>query len=423
MSTLLIFGVPLVLLLVLCLVAGRRRWAPSLAVALGVGAALRIGMMVLAWRMRINPYDFGVDFPVAADNVLHLHDPVLNSREGGWHFMPLMAYVLAGQRWVSQATGLDWAIAGRLVPIAADLVLTVLVGKLSTENGALRRFQWACNPLAILVCAFHGQLEPPALAFGVGALLIARSDRPRRAVLAGLLLGLSIATNSWPVLLAPGVLLALPGLRRRVIAAATTGGVLLVTLISEPLVTPDGQGVAGQTYTIVRTLAHTRAVVGEWGWTAIATRGAQLVDPTIGTLGTFVLAAGLLAALWWWRRADPLTLTVAVLLAFLICTHRIGAQYLLWPLPYLFARPMRGTWPAFAAVTAWAGMGYLWLGGGMSYETWLGRHAVWALSSLAVIAVLVYALPWRRRSIRRDTRRREPAAAGATADPVPASAC
>lgn len=423
MSTLLIFGVPLALLLLLCLVAGRRRWAPSLAVALAVGAVLRIGVMVLAWRLRVNPYDFGVDFPVAADNVLHLRDPVLNAREGGWHFMPLMAYVLAGQRWVSQVTGLDWAIAGRLVPIASDLVLTVLVGRLSAGHGALRRFQWACNPLAILVCAFHGQLEPPALVFGVGALLIARSDRPRRAVLAGLLLGLSIATNSWPVLLAPGILLALPGLRRRVTAALTTGGVLVVTLISEPLVVPDGQGIVAQTYAIVRTLAHTRAVIGEWGWTAVATGGDQIVDPTIGTIGTFVLAAGLLAALWWWRRADPLTLTAAVLLAFLICTHRVGAQYLLWPLPYLFARPARGTWPAFAAVSLWAGMGYLWVSGHMSYETWLGRHAVWALSSLAVIAFLIYALPWRRRSIRRDTRRREPAAEDATAGPIPASAC
>lgn len=423
MGTLLIFGVPLVLLLVLCLVAGRRRWAPSLAVALGVGAALRIGAMLLAWRLRVNPYDFGVDFPTAADNVLHLHDPVLNAREGGWHFMPLMAYVLAGQRWVSQVTGLDWAIAGRLVPIAADLVLTMLVGRLSAENGALRRFQWACNPLAILVCAFHGQLEPPALAFGVGALLIARSDRPRRAVLAGLLLGLSIATNSWPVLLAPGILLALPDLRRRVTAALTTGGVLLLMLISEPLVVPDGQGVVGQAYAIARTLAHTRPVIGEWGWTAVATGGAQIVDPTIGRIGTFVLGAGLLAALWWWRRADPLTLTAAALLAFLICTHRVGAQYLLWPLPYLFARPTRGTWPAFAAMSVWAGMGYLWVSGHMSYETWLGRHAVWALSSLAVIAVLVYALPGRRRGIRRDIPRRAPVVEEATGEPVPASAC
>jgi len=420
-SNLLIFGIPLALLLALCLVAGRRRWAPSLAVALGVGAALRIGVMLLAWRQNINPYDFGVDFPVAADNVLNLRDPVLNAREGGWHFMPLMAYVLAGQQWLTHATGLTWAITGRLVPIAADLVLTVLVGRLSAEKGALRRFQWACNPLAILVCAFHGQLEPPALAFGVGALLIARGDRPHRAVWAGLLLGLSIATNSWPVLLAPGVLLALPGLRRRVVAAATTGGFLLVTLISEPLLLPNGQGLAGQTIAVARTLAHTKPVVGEWGWTALATGGDQILDPSLGAIGTYVLAAGVLAAMWWWRRADPLVFTVAVLLAFLICTHRLGVQYLVWPLPYLLARPGRGTWPAFAAMSVWVGLGYLWLGGGISYDTWIARHEVWALTSVVVIAAMIYALPWRRRNSRWDLRRPEPSE-GTADEPVAVSA-
>ena len=400
MAKLVVFGVPLVLGLVLCLVAGRRRWAPSLLVALGVAVALRVAVVGISMAFHVAPYDFGVDFPVAADNVLNLRDPVLNAREGGWHFLPMMAYVLAGQQWVSHVTGLDWAIIGRVVPIAADLALTVLVGRLAPERGALRRFQWACNPLAIMVCALHGQLEPIALAFGVGALIAARSDRPRRALVAGLLLALSIASNSWPVLLAPGILLALSSWRHRITAALTTGVALVVILLSEPLVTPDGRGFVGQMQEIIAALKHTKPVVGEWGWTALAEGGDQVIDPVVGSIGTLVLAAGVLAAMWWWRRADPLTFTVAVLLVFLICTHRLGTQYLLWPLPYLFARPTRGTWPAFVATTLWTGMGYLWLGGSGSYETWVLRHEVWALSSLVVIAFLIWALPWSRR--RRD---------------------
>ena len=397
MAKLVVFGIPLIAALALCLVASRRRWAPSLLVALGVAVALRVAVVGISMAFHVAPYDFGVDFPVAADNVLNLRDPILNAREGGWHFLPMMAYVLAGQQWVTHVTGIDWAIIGRVVPIAADLVLTVLVGRLAPERGALRRFQWACNPLAIMVCALHGQLEPIALAFGVGALVVARTDRPRRAFVAGLLLGLSIAANSWPVLLAPGILLALPGLRRRVVAMLTTGVTLVLILLTEPLVTPDGRGFAGQMHEIVAALAHTKPVVGEWGWTALAAGGDQVVDPTLGRIGTLVLAAGVIAAMWWWRRADPVIFTAAVLLAFLICTHRLGTQYLLWPLPYLLARPMRGTWPAFVVATVWTAMGYLWLGGSGSYDTWIVRHEVWALSSVAVIVFLIYALPWARR--------------------------
>lgn len=398
MANLLIFAVPLVVAVALCLVAGRRRWAPSMLAALAVGAVLRLIVMLLAWRFNVRPYDFGVDFPVAADNVLHLRDPVLNTREGGWHFLPMMAYVLAGQRWVSQITGLDWGIAGRLVPIAADLVLSVVIGRLSAERGALRRFQWACNPLAIMVCSVHGQLEPIALAFGVAALVVARSDRPRRAVLAGLLLGLSIAANTWPVLLAPGLLLALPGLRRKVTAALSTAAVLGGLVLTEPLLfSYGGLSYVSHLRALIATMAHTRPVVGGWGWTAIAEGGHQTVDPSIGTVGTLILAAGVLAAMWWWRRADPLTFTVAVLLAFLICTHRLGAQYLLWPLPYLLARPMRGTWAAVAAASAWSGIGYLWLGTTATWNVWWMRHEVWALSSLVVVPILIYALPWAHR--------------------------
>lgn len=398
MANLVIFAVPLIVALGVGLLAGRRRWAPSMLVALGVGAVLRLAVMGLAWRLEVHPYDFNVDFPVAADNVLNLRDPVLNAREGGWHFLPMMAYVLAGQRWVSQVTGLDWVIVGRLVPIAADLVLTALVGRLSVERGALRRFQWACNPLAIMVCSIHGQFEAIALAFGVAALIVARTDRPRRAVLAGLLLGLSIAANSWPVLLAPGILLALPGLRRRVTAALSTGAFLVALLVTEPLLLPDGgRTFAGHLQALAQAMAHTKPVVGDWGWTALVEGGEQTLDPAIGTIGTLVLVAGVLAAMWWWRRADPLTFTVAVLLAFLICTHRLGAQYLLWPLPFLLARPTRGAYPAWVVACLWSGIGYLWLGTTVTWNVWWMRHEVWALTSLAVIPVLIYALPWRRR--------------------------
>lgn len=295
-----------------------------------------------------------------------------------------------------RATGLSWNTTGHLVPIIADLVLMVLVGRLSRGKAALRRFQWACNPLAIMVCALHGQIEPVALALGVGAYLVARSQARDRGVYAGVLAGLAITSNSWPVLLLPGILLTLQVTRRRVIALTCAVAVPAVFLVTQPLfVRPFSYGTLPD---VVKALLHTRAVVGDWGWTTLATGGAQVEAPLLGKIGTLVLLAGIAAAVWWWRRADPIDLTIVILLAFLIVTHRLGSRYLLWPLPFLFARPTRGTPYLVLASSAWVWIGYVPMTVlAKRPGDWSAMHPWWAYSSLAVIPFVVWALPWARR--------------------------
>lgn len=399
------------------LVSQRRGWSPPLWIALVAAIALRL-LMLVAQRGGPYPWDFAVDFHDTAVNVLALHDPVLNIRTGGWHFLSLMAYVLAGQLWFAHATGLSWDTTGHLVPIFADLVLMVLVGRLSGGNGALRRFQWACNPLAIMVCALHGQIEPLALALGVGAFLTARSRMRHRAIATGILAGLSITTNSWPVLLLPGILLTLPGARRRITALAWSVAVPAVFLLTQPLF------VRPFTYRylidIVKTLMHTRPIVGDWGWTSLATGGAQAEVPILGRIGTLVLAAGVIAAVWWWRRAHPIDLTIVILIAFLVFTHRMGTQYLLWPLPFLFARPTRATPYLVLVSSVWAWVGYAPLSVlGTNPVHWRQMHVPWAWSSFAVIAVLVWAVPWARRVGARTTPPDTPAPRVASPPPAP----
>jgi hypothetical protein len=120
------------------------------------------------------------------------------------------------------------------------------------------------------------------------------------------------------------------------------------------------------------------------------------VSPLLGHIGTPVLVIGLLAAGWWWRRADPLDLTLVLLLVFLILTYRLGAQYLMWPAAYLLARPSRGAWAVIILTSAWAAAGYLRV-----YEvlgvTWSQQHQWTALLSIVVIAFMIRALPPRER--------------------------
>ncbi|MEO3873745.1 hypothetical protein ABGB18_33455 [Nonomuraea sp. B12E4] len=386
MSPVLVIGLLLVAGLVLALAAQRKGWAPPLWVALCAGAALRIAVMVAVTKDPSQPYDFGVDFPDAADNVLAGLNPTTHMREGGWHFLPFLAYVLAAQRELGDLLGLSWGVVGRIVPILADLALIPLVARLAADRKGLRAFQYACVPLGVMVSAIHGQFPPITLAFGVAALVAARAGR---AHWAGLLIGLSVTCANWSVLLVPGVVLAVAGRRHRLAVLGWTVAVPGVFLLSSAvfLDTPF-TGLVD----LGKAVMSTRPVVGDWGWTALATGGAPAVSPTLGHLGMPILLGGLLAAGWWWRKADPISLTVVLVVVFLVVTYRLGAQYLMWPVPYLIARPPRFLWPAIITASLWAAVGYLHAEV-LFGMTWWQFHTVWSLSSFLVIPCLIATLP------------------------------
>lgn len=387
-------GALLAAALALCLLAQRRAWAPSLRTALAAGAGLRVAVWFLAATDPWQPYDFISDFSAAAAAALHHQDPMLSGRDRGWPFLPTMAFVLAGELKLGQWTHLAWQVVGRLVPVAADLLLVPLIGRLAGERGPLRRFQYACNPVAIMVCAIHGQLEPEMLALGVAALVVARS---RRGAPAGLLLGLSVAIGSWSLLLAPGVLTALPGWRQRLRSVCVAAAVPIAVLATSPLTV----GTSVHSFPdVVHGLVGLRPVVGQWGWTAILTRGNIELLPGVGELGAVVLAVALMLAGYMWRRADPVDLTCALLITFLLVSPRVGAQYLAWPLPFLISRPTRYTTSAISVAAVWAGFGYLSFGPDLT-PAWL-PESVFGLSSWAVIPLLALAMPWARRCGTRD---------------------
>src|SRR3954452_5317188 len=117
----------------LAVLAARRGWAPRLAVTLCVGAALRLAIFVIAVRDHTwQPQDLGVDFLDAANSVLNGQDPVNHlHREGGWHFLPFMGYLVAGERQLGLWLGLGWGTVARLAPLLADFALIPQTGRLA----------------------------------------------------------------------------------------------------------------------------------------------------------------------------------------------------------------------------------------------------------------------------------------------------
>jgi hypothetical protein len=386
--------------LVMAVLAQWRGWRPSLATALAVGIGLRLILLIFASVDSWQPVDFAEGFKPAGLAILHHQDPVL-ATQGSWHFLPMIPYFYA----LALATGLPWEIAGRLCTIIADVVLIALVGKLAgAKYRPMARFQYACNPIALMISVIHAQVEPVALVFLVGAYIVARATpaiegsaiRSRGAInaaWAGALLGFALSAKSWPIILLPVLLAMLPTWRQRLYGLCAAGAVPLFFLVTLPLVVSTSWA---NMLNVARYLGEVRPIVGEWGWTAVMTGGDWQLASTAAKLGQVVLYSTILLVMWLWWRSDRIDQTSAILLAFMVVTPRMGAQYLMWFVPFLCARPTRWSRPAMTLGAIWAGLGYIYLTQ-FDDNGWWKNHEWWAISSVAVIPFLVLAMPWSRR--------------------------
>src|SRR3569833_2156568 len=392
--------------LIMAVLAQWRGWRPSLATALAVGIGLRLILLIFASVDSWQPVDFAEGFKPAGLAILHHQDPVL-ATQGSWHFLPMIPYFYA----LALATGLPWEIAGRLCTIIADVVLIVLVGKLAgAKYKPMARFQYACNPIALMISVIHAQVEPVALVFLVGAYIVARATpaiegsaiRSRGAInaaWAGALFGFALSAKSWPIILLPVLLAMLPTWRQRLYGLCAAGAVPLFILVTLPLVVSTSWA---NMLNVARFLGEVRPIVGEWGWTAVMTGCDWQLASTAAKLGQVVLYSTILLVMWLWWRSDRIDQTSAILLAFMVVTPRMGAQYLMWFVPFLCARPTRWSRPAMTLGAIWAGLGYIYLTQ-FDDNGWWKNHEWWAVSSIAVIPFLVLAMPWARR-VRRPVR-------------------
>ena len=396
----------LVIGVALMLVAQRRDWRPSLALAIYTALALRLAMLALAWR--IQPYDLVNDFKDAGLNVLQHQDPILNTRQNGWGSLPVYAFVLAGAYWASVHLHLSWLIVARIPAILSDLGVVVLVGVLAGtvgERPALRRFQYACSPLPILVSSVHGQAEPFCFLFSLGALALILRAGPqlsgRRAAVAGAVFGLAIASQTWPVVFGPALLLALRSWRRRAQFTAGTAGIIALLWVSLPVTV--GTPVGKLTY-ILTQFVQTRPSFGNWGWAGLwlavhPTKLPVWQDPlwlNAGAIGTKVAIVVALLAVWWWRRAHPLDVETATTTGLLTLTPSFGIQYLMWQAPSATARPTPLSIPLQIVLGAFAAIFYLPMNM-LTQQNWVMASDLMMLVSLFVIVFMVAALPWQRR--------------------------
>jgi hypothetical protein len=388
------------------LIAQRRGWRPSLPLAIYTALVLRLVMLALAYR--IQPQDLARDFQNVGIATLHHRDPILATRTVRWSYLPVYDFALAGAYWAHVHLHVSWLITARVPSILCDLGVVVLVGTVTRAVGGraeLRRFQYACNPVAILVCAVHGQVEPACLLFAFAAFAVVLRAGTwisgRAAATAGILLGLAIGTKTWPVLFGPALLLALPSARRRWQFAAATGGTVALLFVSMPVTvgTP-----VNKLFQLAKVMTGYHPPIGHWGWAGVwvavhPTRLSTTVDPlwiNVGSIGAKLAVVGALLAVWWWRRAHPLDVATVTTTALLAITPAFGAQYLLWQAPSHTAYPTRLSMPLQIVLGAYAAMFYLPMSM-LTSANWQMVDKIMMVVSLGVIALIIAAMPWNRR--------------------------
>jgi hypothetical protein len=395
--------------IVLMVIAQRRGWKPSLAVALGVAVVLRVSLLVLS--RDVQPYDLANDFWAAGYATLHHRDPILNNRTQGWASLPTYTFVLAGAAWAAIHEHWSWVVVARIPSLLCDLGVVVVIGALvrasggSNDKAALRRFQYACNPVAILISSVHGQLEPFCLLLVfAGFTVVLRGGQgvtARRAAAGGVLLGFAISGQTWPVLFGPALLAALPTWRRRlqaVAAAAAVGAVLFATM---PLTV--GTPVNKLPY-LFKHLISNQPTIGTWGWAGVWVTQHQTALPVwsdplwlhVAKYGTKLALLAALIAAFWWRKAHPLDMATATVTALIVVTPALGNQYLQWPVPSGTARPTRLTLPLQIVLGIYAAVFYLPMNM-LAPTTWQNVDNIMMFVSLGVSVLLIAALPWGRR--------------------------
>jgi Glycosyltransferase family 87 len=316
---------------------------------MAVALVLRAFFALLTSR-QFTPHDVRSYFYATGALVLRGQDPLSHLPPGKeWNFLELMPYMHA----LEIKSGLPWVYAVKIAPIIADVVLVWLVAQLATGDGLVRALQYAVNPLSLLVVSLHGQVEPVALAFALGGVLAAKKDR---WLLAGLLLGAGIAAKTWPVFIALAVL---PWSRPREALKLVEGAVVVpVLMLLSGTVFLDTHPI-----TAVRHAISYTSFVRNWGWSGTMVSAgdhrASGYGTTAGHVGSVLVVVAVVAVLLIFRRRPIDVRAMVVLCAVLSVTAGFGTQYLMWPLPLMFAVGGIPRLGYVGTATAWAGIGYL----------------------------------------------------------------
>ena len=320
-----------------------KRWFWLLVAA---GLVVRV---VLAFAFRGAEFDidsFEIVERAVRDDPLHLYGDV-NEGFYRWPYPPLYFPWIAIAGWMHDTVGLRFDGWFQLPASFADAGIAWVLWQLGVLRGMSERTRLVVTalvmfgPTFLMISGYHGQIDSTAILPAVAALWVWERGGERRALWAGLLIGVAGAVKIVPlVMLVPLVVNARS--RREVLTLAGGAAAVFLVVLAPWLATDFGStvdslknrgfpGLGGislilnpdLTDAALRGTAPENTALIEWlnrnGW--------------IVPFGTLCLATLFL----WRRRPDALTGSLIVWLTLMTMGINFALQYAIWGLPFLLA--------------------------------------------------------------------------------------
>ena len=311
-------------------------------------------------------------------------------------YPPVWVWVEAGCEWLARHSGLSFAVLVKLPVLAAEVGIVALLARWGAARGGAARWApwiYALHPVAVLIAGFHGQFDSLALLM---VLLAVRAAERGRHDAAALALAAGIAVKSFPILVAPVLLLRVTGSGARVRFLALA--LLPVAALLVPYLAHDASAVARELFGY--------GGVADFGWIGVWRGLRWMIDGTLGRAearhwGALIPAAKILflaayAAVLARRRAggDLVGTVLAVFVAFQAFYGALSAQYLLWVVPLAVLRPDR--WLALHAAAATVGLVgfYLFLAPGVLTPAEARMEPAGTVWVIGAAASLLVSIAW-----------------------------
>lgn len=309
----------------------------------GAGTLARLAIAAVTGTSWIDLESFGIVNRTLDDGLLDFYGNLAD--EDRWPYPPGYLPVVLGADGLASLTGIGFERLIRLVPIAADAGVALVVAHLVGVRGASERTRLtgaalvAFGPVFAGVSAFQGQIDAVAILPALAALAVWEQGGERRALAAGLLIGAGTAVKSVPLLM---LLALVPAVRSRREALTLVGAAVAVPLAAlAPFLLKDaGDVVEHLSYRGFAGLGGLSLLVQpDFPAAAITKEGLPqngALDLLIDAGGAIVaVALAAVAALVVARRPPPVEAAVVVWLTPLVFGVNFFLQYLVWALPFL----------------------------------------------------------------------------------------
>lgn len=312
------------------------------------GTAIRL---VLAFATVGLAYDIE-SFRLVADQLdrdpLELYGALNVGETFRWPYPPAFLPLVYACSHLADWTGLPFHGLIQVPAIAADAAIAWLVGDILGRRGASERTRLAAVALVALgpsfaaVSGYHGHMDSLAILPAVAALAVwERAPGARRAVVAGLLIGLGAALKTVPGLMLIALLPSARSHRERVVLVGCALAVPVALLA--PFLATDADGVRhALEYTGVPGLGGLSLVVQP----DLARFWLTAPDVSPNALTRFLVdhaslvnavVLGALAIVLLVRRAPAPAAAVATWLAVWVFGTGFFFQYVVWGLPFVIA--------------------------------------------------------------------------------------